>query len=135
MSRRKDRVTLVLAALVAVSGLVSCGSDAAPIEITERDGQALFERRALGDQAGCVTCHSRAEGVVLVGPPLYDLAASAAAAGRSDVRAYVRESIVAPGAYTVPGFEDAKPMPDNFAELLDEGQIDALVDHLTGAES
>lgn len=122
---------VTVAVIVAVAMMLgACSSEEAAVEITERDGQALFERRALGNQAGCVTCHSLADGVVLVGPSLYDVEAAAAAAGASDVRAYVRESIVEPEAYIVPGFEDARPMPVVFGELLDDEQIEAIIDYL-----
>lgn len=122
---------VALATIVAaVITLGACSSEESVVEITERDGQALFERRALGNQAGCVTCHSRADGVVLVGPPLYDVEAAAAAAGASDARTYARESIVEPEAYTVPGFADARPMPVEFGELLDDEQIEAIIDYL-----
>jgi cytochrome c551/c552 len=110
--------------------LAGCGSEDTLVEITERDGQALFERRAMGNQAGCVTCHSLAPDVILVGPSLADVNRSAAAAGAADVRAYLRQSIEEPLTYTVPGFETARPMPVVFGELLDAEQIDAIVDYL-----
>lgn len=121
--------------VIGASVVSACGSEATAPAITERDGQALFERRALGNQAGCVTCHSRAEGVVLVGPSLYDVDAAATAAGYGDTRAYVRESILEPEAYTVPGFETARSMPLVFGELLDDDQIGAIVDYLTEVPS
>ena len=129
-SGRRLAAPLLLVVLLGALTVAGCGSESTAPAITERDGQALFERRALGNQAGCVTCHSRAEGVVLVGPSLHDVEAAAAAAGYPDARAYVRESIVEPGAYTVPGFEDARAMPEVFGELLDDEQIEAIIDHL-----
>jgi len=123
-------LVIVVPSLVAVSVLTGCGSEDTVVEITERDGQALFERRALGNQAGCVTCHSLAPDVVLVGPSLADVNASARAAGAADTGVYVRQSIVEPLVYTVPGFETARPMPVVFGELLDDEQIDAIVEYL-----
>lgn len=116
---------------VALAGLASgCGADDAAVPITATDGQELFELRALGGEPGCVTCHSRQPDVVLVGPPLADLEAASARAGIDDPARYVRTSIIDPAAHLVPGFEDAKPMPTGFAEILSPAQIDAIVDYL-----
>ena len=133
-ARRRPLTLLAVPVLFAVL-LVGCSSESAPVVIEETDGQALFERRAIGNQAGCVTCHSLEPGVRLVGPSLADVEASAAAAGFDDTRAYVRQSIVDPEAYTVPGYDDAKSMPTTFAEMLDEQQIEAIIDYLTGLPS
>ena len=69
---------------------------------------------------------------MIVGPSLADPAASAAAAGATDVATYLRTSILEPEAYTVPGFDDAKAMPTVFGEILRPEQVDAIVDYLLG---
>ncbi len=131
MSRRSTlALTVVVSGLVAGLVAAGCGSDDAPVPVEATDGAELFALRALGGQPGCVTCHSRSPGVVLVGPSLADPVASAAAAGETDVAAYVRTSIVDPGSYIVPGFGDSKRMPDVFGEVLRPDQVDALVEFL-----
>ena len=70
-------------------------------------GEAVFRRTP----PGCFTCHSLTEGVQLVGPSLAGLGTRAAALiGRSEYKGaarstedYIRESIVNPHAYIVPG--------------------------------
>ena len=90
-------------------------------------GWDLFEERVVGATPGCVTCHSLDEGVVLVGPSLFGLANRAAnrVPGLA-AEDYVRQSIVDPDAFVVPGF-DAGQMQDDWDELLSAQQIDSLV--------
>lgn len=124
----------MLAATVLAAGALgaACGAEATPTAITvaATDGAELFEARALGGEPGCVTCHSLDPGTVLVGPSLADPATSAAAAGAADARAYVRQSILEPTAHVVPGFEDARPMPPVFGQVLTDEQVEALVDYV-----
>ena len=117
--------------VLGVAGLTFACS--APVSIaapTTNDGQELFELRAMGGQAGCVTCHSLVPNREIVGPSLAGLS------DRADNRvpgldgdAYVRQSIVDPRAHVVDGFEPDK-MPDSFGDVLTEVQLDALVDYL-----
>jgi cytochrome c oxidase subunit 2 len=91
---------------------------------------------ALGKQVfaqnGCGGCHKLAAAGSSgnVGPDLDNVLQDAAkyAKGRSPA-AYVRESIVSPNAFVVPGFPKGT-MPGTFAKLPAE-QIDALVQFLT----
>ncbi len=91
-------------------------------------GQELFNQNPLGNNAGCVTCHSVEPGVQLVGPSLAGIATTAAerVSGMS-AEDYIRQSIVDASAYTVEGFPEGL-MP-SYTDLTPE-QIDALVAYL-----
>ncbi len=101
-------------------------------------GQALFATTP----PGCNACHSTAPGVNLVGPSLAGIAARAGQRVASadyrgqarDAAAYVRESILDPNAYVVPGPTYASGgrslMPANFAQTLRPEQVDDLVAYL-----
>jgi nitric oxide reductase subunit C len=101
-------------------------------------GDALFHQ---GD-VGCFACHSTAPGVNMVGPSMAGLAErtektleSPAYGGTArTVEEYVRESILTPSKYLVPGAnyssEGTSLMPAHFAESLQPAQVDALVAYL-----
>jgi mono/diheme cytochrome c family protein len=87
-----------------------------------------------GDQiftaAGCAGCHtfSAAGSNGTIGPNLNDLKAAAAKFGKGKPpEDYVRESIVKPDAFIVPGFGNAMP---SFQGRLTNKQIQALIDYL-----
>jgi mono/diheme cytochrome c family protein len=87
-----------------------------------------------GDQiftaAGCAGCHtfSPAGSNGTIGPNLNDLKAAATkfAKGKTP-EDYVRESILDPGAFLVPGFSNAMP---SFKGRLTDKQIQTLIDYL-----
>jgi nitric oxide reductase subunit C len=97
-------------------------------------GEALFHTVA----PACNACHSIAPGVDMAGPSLGGIATTAARriadpdykGSATDVEGYIREAIVAPSAYLVPGpmFSAGGQsfMPATYAELPAE-QIDHLV--------
>jgi len=97
--------------------------------------QKLNEQIQLGERifaAGtdrapaCTLCHSL-DDVVLVGPSLRHVAATAATRVSSQsAREYIRVSILTPSAYKVPGFETGTMYP-NYAINLSQEQVDALV--------
>lgn len=101
-------------------------------------GQALFNTPT----AACFTCHSVAPGVNLAGPTLANIATRAAATIEApaykgeakDAQAYIRESIVNPHAYLVPGQTYGAGgrsfMPDHYEKVLEPEQIDDLVAYL-----
>ncbi len=101
-------------------------------------GQALF----YATPPGCSSCHSISPGVNLVGPTLADIATRAAMRLKApdyrgqakDVAAYLRESIVEPNAYVVPGptfsADHRSIMPGNYGKELTPQQIDQLVAYL-----
>jgi sulfur oxidation c-type cytochrome SoxX len=88
----------------------------------EGRGQAIFT------QAGCIACHT-ITGISngTVGPVLDGLADRAGdrVAGLT-AEEYIHQSIVDPNAYVVEGFPP-DVMPQNFAELLTEEQIQDLI--------
>jgi cytochrome c oxidase subunit II len=83
---------------------------------------------------GCGGCHTLADAGASgnVGPKLDDLAIAAAKFGKArheSAKAYVRESIRDPRAFTVPGYPK-NVMPTTFGQDLSKQQVDALVDYL-----
>ena len=98
-------------------------------------GQALFRSVA----PACNACHSTAPGVNMAGPTLAGVAARAdAVIGSGDYRGeakdaagYIRESIVAPSAYVVPGpmysANGTSFMPNTYHDALTAEQLDQLV--------
>lgn len=123
------RVALIL--LIALAG---CGgSDSSPDPpTTVRPGQDLFEERILGPNPGCITCHSMDPDTTLVGPSIAGVATRAGSrvAGQN-ADDYLRESILNPSAFVVPGFDDGK-MPTDLGEVLSSGEVEALVGYLLG---
>lgn len=117
------RIVLLVVFLV----LASCGGGEAVGDVS---GEELFGSTVLGGQAGCVTCHSLETDRVVVGPSLAGVGERAATRvpGQSAAE-YLRTSIVMPDAYVVEGFDSGR-MPSNWADLLSEREIDAIVDYL-----
>jgi nitric oxide reductase subunit C len=101
-------------------------------------GQALFNQPT----AGCFACHSVAPGVNLAGPSLAGLARrgeervkdAGYKGSAKDAAGYIRESIVNPHAFLVPGPTYSAGgrsfMPDNYEKTLKPEQIDELVAYL-----
>lgn len=128
----------VLFALLAVLllALSACGGGEAapaPAEGGAADpaaGKAIFEQTIVGSNAGCVTCHSLQPGTVLVGPSLAGIATTAATreAGKS-AEEYLRESILAPDAYVVEGFQSGL-MLSGWDKALSEKELNNLVAYL-----
>jgi cytochrome c oxidase subunit 2 len=84
---------------------------------------------------GCNACHTlaAARAIGKVGPNLDHLPADAKRAHRGSLAQYIRESIVSPNAYIVPGYP-ANVMPQTFSQLPKD-QLDALVQFLISASS
>lgn len=76
--------------------------------------------------ANCATCHSLQPDVIIVGPSLAGVASRAPnrVPGLS-AEQYLRQSILDPGAFVVPGFPDA--MARNFGQVLDDQQINDII--------
>lgn len=101
-------------------------------------GQALFD----ATPPGCSSCHSISPGVNLVGPTLADIATRAAERIKDpnyhgqarDAAGYIRESIVDPNAFVVPGSNYASDhrsiMPGSYGKDLTPQQVDELVAYL-----
>ncbi len=124
-------IAVVLALVLALAG---CGGDTTTDPgdgAVGGDGEELFKRTVLADNAGCVTCHSLTAGRVLIGPSLADIGAVAADRIPGTVaRDYLEQSIVDPDAYVVEGFR-AGLMPDDWVEGgLSTAEVAALVDYM-----
>jgi cytochrome c oxidase subunit 2 len=93
-------------------------------QATASPGLAAFQ------QFGCSSCHTfkPAGATGTIGPDLDNLKAEAAKANRGSLDAFVRESIVDPGAYLEPGFSDA--MPHIFRSQIPANQLTQLVQYL-----
>ena len=101
-------------------------------------GQEVFH----GPSPGCFACHSPAPGVSMVGPSVAGLGERAEAMVTSpeytgtatDAEGYIRESILDPNAYLVPGptfsAGGVSFMPQNTEDLLSPEEIDQLVAYL-----
>jgi nitric oxide reductase subunit C len=101
-------------------------------------GERLFHTAA----PACVSCHSVTAGVNMVGPSLAgvgqrgaQVVASAAYKGKAkDAAGYIRESILEPSAYVVPGAmysaNGVSFMPTTYAQSLSPEQLDQLAAYL-----
>ena len=92
------------------------------------NGEKLFASQ------GCAACHSLKEGEKIIGPSLYHIGRTAAERVKgADYRGkaktaeeYIRESIVEPNLYIVPGFA-AGIMVQDFGKKLNAQDLDDLV--------
>jgi cytochrome c oxidase subunit II len=95
--------------------------------------------RAVFTQNNCGACHTLKDAGAAgkVGPELDGIATSAekivkdpSYKGKAkDAAGYIRESIVDPNAYVVPGFP-ANVMPQNFGQTIPASELDSLVQYL-----
>ena len=117
--------------LICLLILTGCGGDSgADVPSTVRPGGDIFEQRILGPNPGCITCHSFDPDTTLVGPSIAGVGTRAATrVGAQSARDYLRASIITPSAFIVEGFDDGK-MPADWAEILTEAEVEALVDYL-----
>jgi mono/diheme cytochrome c family protein len=89
-----------------------------------RAGQSIFT-----GTAGCIGCHQIGAAGGVTGPSLTNIATVAATRQPgADAATYIRESIVNPNAYVVPGYPPGQ-MPA-FGNLLSPQQIDQLTEFL-----
>jgi nitric oxide reductase subunit C len=155
----EDEITQVIAFLDWVANidnqgwpprpiLVSGGQMAGAAAVQAPTAAASTEPVALGEQVfrstppGCFACHSISAGVHLAGPSLAGIGTRGGALVDSstytgqatDAAGYLRESIVSPHAYLVPGqiygASGRSFMPDNYQQMLTAEQIDQLVAYL-----
>ena len=114
---------LLTAMLIASLLLVACGGggDTGGNPAAEA-GEKLFAESVIGNQAGCSTCHSLADGVVIVGPSMAGIGSRSESDG-------IRESILDPNATLSEGFP-ADTMPNVWGSELSEEQVDQLVAYL-----
>jgi mono/diheme cytochrome c family protein len=92
-------------------------------------GEQLFNTFQPAAGIACATCHRVDSEERLVGPGLLNVGnrAQSRVSGLSAV-AYLRQSIVNPGAYVVAGYADL--MPKNWGQIFSEAQIDDLIAYL-----
>ncbi len=90
-------------------------------------GEQLYYENSSGTNAGCRICHSLEPNEVIVGPSFYGLAERAVTRvpGLS-AEEYIRQSILEPNTYVVPGFPKGQ-MIQNLGEILTDDQIDDLI--------
>lgn len=131
------RPILVSGGQMAGAGAVAEPSTAASDEPVAM-GEALFRNTP----PGCFACHSVSAGVNLAGPSLAGIGTRAAALVDSasytgqatDAEGYIREAILQPHAYLVPGqiygAGGRSFMPDNYDTMLTDEQIEQLVAYL-----
>ncbi|MCP5008696.1 MAG: c-type cytochrome [Aestuariibacter sp.] len=88
---------------------------------------------AVSEQSGCFACH-RLERIGRGGEvgPAWDGLGTVAATRIEGIsaEAYIRQSILQPGDFLTPGFEEINVMPPNFGEVLSPEEIDILVQFL-----
>lgn len=101
-------------------------------------GQLIYSQ----SPPGCQACHSTAPGVNLAGPSLAGIVRRADQiiadpsyhGSATDAESYIRESIVDPSVYIVPGAiygaDGRSFMPDNYEETLTTQQLDGIVAYL-----
>jgi mono/diheme cytochrome c family protein len=106
--------------------LAACGGSGTPSDA----GKELFAQTTIGDQPGCITCHSLEPGVIIIGPSVAGIASRAGSmvSGLS-AEEYLRQSIVDPNAFLVPGFPK-DTMPPVWGQRLSEKQVDELVAYM-----
>jgi cytochrome c oxidase subunit II len=88
-------------------------------------GLAVFQKN------GCASCHTltAAAATGTVGPDLDKLKQYAAQAHRGSLEAFIKESIVNPGAYVQPGYQNV--MPGTFGQQIPANDLTALVQYLS----
>ncbi len=120
------------ATMRAAVSVVDGAGFAAWVKKQQSGGSTANPGAAAFASGGCGSCHmfKPAGSKGQIGPGLDNLAADAQKAGQP-LADYVKQSIVDPNAYLVPGFQKGV-MPTTFGQSLSAPQIDALVKYLTG---
>jgi len=87
-------------------------------------GLAVFQAN------GCSSCHTfkPAGATGTIGPDLDNLRQEAAQAHRGPLAAFIKQSIVDPGVYIQPGFQNL--MPPTFGQQIPPDKLDQLVQYL-----
>jgi cytochrome c oxidase subunit II len=106
------------------------GKSAAPAPASPSPPSGTASGLSVFNSSGCSTCHTltAAKASGTIGPDL-DKLVSYAQQAHQPVAAFVHESIVDPGAYVQPGYQNGI-MPTTFGTQLSKGQLSALVTFL-----
>lgn len=111
-----------LLACIALALAAACAAEPPATDPIER-GRQVYR------QLDCGRCHHIAGSGGRVGPELTEIGAIAETRREGyTAEGYIRESIVEPGRYVVPGFNDV--MPRGLARGLSDRDLDALVEYL-----
>ncbi len=131
---KKNSLALLVVGIL-ILGLVACsGGDNGRTSGSKSGGgadpaagQVLFNKKLVGTQPGCVTCHSLEKDIKIVGPSLAGVGARAATSvpGQS-AQEFLKESITNPDAHLVEGFQ-AGTMPAELASELSDADVSNLV--------
>ncbi|MBK8619936.1 MAG: hydrogenase iron-sulfur subunit [Anaerolineales bacterium] len=90
-------------------------------------GESIYYETAAGVNAGCRICHSLEKNETIIGPSFYGIADRAAnRVPGLTAEEYLRQSIVEPNAFIVPGYPSGQ-MIQNFGQILTEEQINDLI--------
>jgi hypothetical protein len=119
--------------LISALFLSACGAPTSTGPIGTPDpavGEKLFKQPIIGSAPGCITCHSLKPGEAVVGPSLAGIAplAGQRAAGKS-AQEYLRQSILEPDAFLVPGYNPGS-MFSQYKDRLTRSQVNDLVEYL-----
>jgi len=116
------------AALVAILAASAVAASCAP---EPRATESVARGRQVYRDQSCGTCHEAGPANLFrpVGPDLSHIG-TVAEARRPGVTAeeYLRQSVLDPGAFVVPGYPDS--MPRGFGDRLSRDDVDALVAYL-----
>lgn len=158
--RRRFPLLLLIAGLLAAGGAQAAGTatgSAAPATGSAATGGSKAagpgstagsggEQLLKSAQPPCTTCHQMTAGVDQPGPSLAGLAQRAQQRLKApgykgkarDAKSYIRESIVDPNAYVVPGATYGSGgkslMPATYGQTLKPAQVDQIVDFLMKAK-
>lgn len=119
--RHLQRAVLLI---LCMAFCVACSSNTATAQNRTKAGEGLFNR-------WCIGCHAVAPGgAAKVGPNLMDVATMAATNPQGlTPETFLRESIVNPNAYILPGYMPYT-MPMSYQQQLGPEQIEALVAYM-----
>lgn len=96
--------------------------------IAQPEANRAEEGQQVSQQTGCLACHS-VDGTALVGPTFKGVFGSERpfedGATRTADEAYIRDSILNPGAQVVEGY--ANVMPTTYEQQLSEDQIESII--------
>ena len=108
--------------------LVSCGGNESPEAPTPTLTAQMAQGKQLFSQH-CGTCHAIEAETVIVGPSLFAMSERVAErAPELTAEQYVELSILQPGAFVVPGYDNL--MPANLSKRLDGQELDAIVTYV-----